>query len=438
MANLYVRSTDGSDADNGTTWALAKATIAGALAIASAGDTIWVSQAHAETTASAITLTSPGTSASPCRILCGNDAAEPPTSLASTASISATGNVSFTFAGMAYVYGITFVCAGATAFSWTQTTPWWWKLDTCELSMTRVTSGTSFVGSASTLADDEALELVNTNFRFANASNTWSIRAAPFKWTGGSIVGSTFPTILFTNANSTGGIAKIKDVDLSSLGSGKTIVSVTSAATTYYLFQDCKLGSSVTLVGGTHSGQGGTVVEFANCDSGDTNYKYSKACYQGDITQETTIVRSSGASDGTTSLSFKMVSSANTKFYAPLESQPIVVWNETTGSSLTATIEVITDNVTLKDDECWLEVDYSNDASTPLYTMGSDRATNILTTGANQTTSSATWTTTGLTTPTTQKLQVTFTPQNKGLIKARVMLAKASTTMYFCPKLEVA
>ncbi len=49
MANIYVRSTDGNDADSGATWALAKATLGGALAIATSADTIWVSQNHAET-----------------------------------------------------------------------------------------------------------------------------------------------------------------------------------------------------------------------------------------------------------------------------------------------------------------------------------------------------------------------------------------------------
>jgi hypothetical protein len=61
-----------------------------------------------------------------------------------------------------------------------------------------------------------------------------------------------------------------------------------------------------------------------------------------------------------------------------------------------------------------------------------------LTTPAAQTASTATWTTTGLTTPNTQKLEVTFTPQKKGLVQARVVLAKASKTIYVDSKLTVA
>src|SRR3990167_1200992 len=112
----YVRSTDGSDASDGLTWANAKATLAGALAVAAAGERIWVSQAHAETQASAMTLTSAGTAASPVEILCGNDAAEPPTALATTATISTTGVNNLTCgAGFAFVYGITFSVASAAS-----------------------------------------------------------------------------------------------------------------------------------------------------------------------------------------------------------------------------------------------------------------------------------------------------------------------------------
>mgnify|MGYP003394608494 FL=1 len=48
MADRYGRSTDGADGDGGTTWALAKATLAGLAAIDAAGDRIFLSQAHAE------------------------------------------------------------------------------------------------------------------------------------------------------------------------------------------------------------------------------------------------------------------------------------------------------------------------------------------------------------------------------------------------------
>lgn len=225
---------------------------------------------------------------------------------------------------------------------------------------------------------------------------------------------------------------------MSALGSGKSLVEASAGNFGRYLFENCKLGSSVSLTTGSNAGQGGVQAHLINCDSGDTNYRYAKHCYQGDITSETTIVKSSGASDGTTSLARKMVSSANSKFFSPLESDPIVTWNETTGSSITATVEIVNDGSTLTDAEIWLEVEYLGTSGFPLSLFAHDRSSDILATAANQTSSSVTWTTTGLGSPVKQKLTVTFTPQEKGVVKARVMLAKASQTVYFDPVVSLA
>lgn len=182
----------------------------------------------------------------------------------------------------------------------------------------------------------------------------------------------------------------------------------------------------------------GARYEMHNCDDGDTNYRLWVEDYAGSIKQETTIVSSGGASDGTTSLSWKMASSANAEYpLIVLDSPEIVQWNDTTGSAITVTVEIITDNVTLTDAECWLEVQYLGTSGYPLSTFISDAKADVLATAANQATSTETWTTTGLTTPTKQKLSVTFTPQEKGFLHAVVKLAKASTTVYVDPLLVV-
>jgi hypothetical protein len=181
------------------------------------------------------------------------------------------------------------------------------------------------------------------------------------------------------------------------------------------------------------------MVLLDNCDSTDTNYRMQRSQYEGDVYSETTIVRTGGASDGTTGLAHKFVSSANAKFTFPLYGPELVIWNNTTGSSKTATIEFVHDSVTnLQDDEIWLEVEYLGTSGFPLALLTSDRMTNILSTPTDQTDSSATWTTTGLTNPNTQKLVVTFTPQEIGLIRARVVLAKESYTVYVDPLLTIA
>ncbi len=451
MANPgYVRSSDGNDADNGSTWALANATLAGGFADGAAGDRIYLSDNHAESTAAAVTLTSPGTAALPCQIICGDDSVEPPTSLATTAAIAVTGSNALTFAGFTYYYGVTFnVGTGSSSSSSTinftgAAAPYWNRFERCSFiqATTSVSARITMNTGATSTLDDQRLEFIDCDFAFGSASQM----IVPHGWIlfeGGSI-GATgvVPTVLFGLTSARFPLVVFRAVDLSALGSGHSLVDVSVASSSgFFKFENCKFGSSVEITTGAHVGQGGITVLIVNCDSADTNYRYAKHCYQGIITNEQTIVRTGGASDGTTGFSRKMVSSANSKFYSPLVfgdvEEPLLVWNETTGSSVTATVEIITDNVTLTDAEAWIEVEYMGTGGFPLSTFVSDRASNILSTPANQTTSSETWTTTGLSTPVKQKLSVSFTPQEKGWIRIRVMLAKASTTMYFCPKVDL-
>jgi hypothetical protein len=230
--------------------------------------------------------------------------------------------------------------------------------------------------------------------------------------------------------------ATISGVDLSNFSSSLNLCSF--GFNGIVIFRDCKLPASWSgsLVTGTITS--GARAELYNCDSADTNYRLIVTDYAGSITSETVIVMTGGASDGTTPLSWKMVSGANAEYpLVSLCSPEIVKWNDTTGSAITATVEIITDNVTLTDAECWIEVQYLGTSGFPLSVFVSDAKADILATAANQSSSSVTWTTTGLGTPVKQKLSVTFTPQEKGFLHAVVHLAKASTTVYVDPLLTI-
>ncbi len=443
---FYLRSTDGADVPGGLSWADAFATLAYAFTQMAAGETLFVSQNHAETQASSITATSPGTVANPCLVLCGNDAAEPPTTLATTATVTTTGNTNILIGGSLYVYGITFTAADTSGTGTSQIHLASTSInatvvqifDNCKLVLRGTSGGIPTIRMAASSGGTNSrslVEFIDTNVQFDDVDD----RIYPyinFNWRGGAIQ-NLAPTILFDPQNRALGNVEISGVDLSIMGSGKSLVDVSGPLTQSYCLSNCKLGSSVSLTTGAPVGPGGISVRVVNCDSADTNYRYQKAIYQGDITQETIIVRTGGASDGVTPISRKMVSSANPEFFSPLVSDPCIVRNETVGSSVTATIEVITDNVTLTDAEAWIEVEYLGTSGFPLSLFADDRAADILATPANQTSSSVAWTTTGLSTPLKQKLSVTFTPEEKGPIQVRVMLAKASTTMYFCPKVDI-
>ena len=111
MADIYVRSTDGLDADSGATWALAKATLVGAAAIDAAGDRIFLSDNQAESTAAAVSVVLAGSLVSKTQLLSVDDSTgEPPTALLKGASVTTTGANAISVEGYAYIHGVAFNC----------------------------------------------------------------------------------------------------------------------------------------------------------------------------------------------------------------------------------------------------------------------------------------------------------------------------------------
>lgn len=442
MATFYVRSTTGSNANNGSTWALAKATVAGALSAAAAGDTIWVSQVHAESTASTITWTG-GALTTPTKIICGNDGAQPPTALATTATVTTTGASNIDLNSNLYVYGITFNVGtgtsggsmdfGANAHSWIY-------MEQCQFIIVNNFSASGFFVGNLADADDRIL-WKNCNIKSANAGNTITqlARAGIFHWNGGSIVsGGTTPTVLVTPV--TGSNILIENVDFTNYGNGVNLTAATKTSANV-TFRNCKMPASWSgaLLNGTFGTTNLGQVSGYNISTGSANYKLWTESVTGSVNDETTFVRSGGASDGTTPLSWKMVTTANTSYpYCVLDTPEFVLWNDTTGSSKTVTVEILRDSATnLKDNEIWIEVNYFSSASIIAGALVVDRVDVGTGTAADLPASSVTWTTSGMANPNKQKVAVTFTPNLVGFFMAKVKLAKASTTVYVDPYLTV-
>lgn len=444
MANIYVRSTDGSNADSGATWALAKATIAGAGAIDAAGDTIYVSQSHAESTAGAVSLGCAGTNATPSKLICANDGAEPPTALASTATVTVSTNAALSIDGSLYCYGITFISAGSIAVN-NSNAHCVARMENCSFQTTNVGSAGGF-GTAAWSNNIHRTELINCTFKTAGAGNFFGLAGDVVIRGGSYLSGSTAVTNIFSApGDRTAASLDCAGFDFSNQGSSSNLFASGAGCSGRYVIRDCKLPASWSgsLLASGIAGPGSRY-EMHNCDSGDTNYRLWVEDYAGSIKSETTIIRTGGASDGTTGLSWKMATSANAEYpVVHLESPEIVVWSDTTGSK-TVTVEIVHDSQgagsgsKFQDDEIWLEVMYLGTSGYPLGTWIRDCKADIMATAANQTDSSETWTTTGLASPVKQALSVSFTTAEKGFIHARVVMTKASKTCYVCPKLTVA
>jgi hypothetical protein len=439
LADVYLRSTDGLDADNGSTWALADATLAASITAAGAGGRSFMSDNHAETTAAAITITSPGTAASKTAVICVDDAGDPqpPTALATTGSVSTTGAASnISFAAHAAFYGHTYnTTSAASAANWQAVNTGSQHLvyRSCVVKLLGSGSGSRIaIGSTGTL-NDALMEWNAVDVQTNNAAQAIN-PAFPLKWYGGSLLsGGTVPTGgLFKLLAGTSSFVEMRGVDLNNLS--QPIVAVGTATMGGVIdLCDCKIGSGFSLTTGTNPGPGMPTVRVMNCFSGDTHVGWQESSYMGTVGEETTIVRTAGATWGGTPYSHKLVASANAQFYAPLWS-PWYLIPVTALGTFTLTIEFIHDSVTaLHDGDIALELHAPTVSGVPQHTISFNRRPILPTTTTNWTTSTAPWTTTGLTNPNTQKLTASATSAEIGTWKARVAVMQASKTVYIDP-----
>jgi len=289
--------------------------------------------------------------------------------------------------------------------------------------------------------NQNVVELVNCSLQFsATAQKVTNTGGGVLTIRGGSILSDAAITEFMETDNNAR--AYIEGFDFSNAAAAMNITSATDSGI-IVLVRNCKMPASWNESINSGLPSIGSVFELHNSDSADTNYRYERKVRDGTITGETTIVLTGGASDGTTPISWKMVSSADTEWkHQTLDSGEIVRWNETTASAITVTVEVIHSGVgsggsgDFTDKELWLEVQYLGTSGTPLSLFVSDAAASYIAAAADQDNSSATWTSEPAT-PVKQKLSVTFTPQEKGYIHAVVKLAAASKTVYVDPKLTV-
>jgi hypothetical protein len=301
-----------------------------------------------------------------------------------------------------------------------------WRLNSCALKLAGSDPNALIRLSAGGGANASILE--NTTVQFASTSQKLQASGrAIWRNTAAAVTGATIPLELLSFAAA--GSWFLEGIDLSALGSGKTIVKA-DANPSLVVLKDCKLGASAT-VAGTPTALGAGETNMIRCDSGDTNYRTEKYIYAGTQTTETTIVRTDGASDGTTPISWKIVTTANSKWEFPFECLPISIWNETVGSAVTVTIQGIWGGGAVpNNDEIWVDVEYLGTSGFPLASKATSNKANGLASGSAIPAGSGTWG--GSTTK--FAMSAVFTPQEKGPLTIYVRAAKVSSTFYVDPK----
>jgi hypothetical protein len=407
-----------------------------------AGSDFYISSSHAETQASAITLAGgQGTASSPNRYICVSNATAPPTAATTGASVSTTSVFALTVNGTSYYEGIKFSAAGggsnnANLNIGIASAGVALYFENCQFAIAS-TNAIPFMafGNNGGNSEDSIIYGNGCTFTFGATGQTFKPEFGFITIVGGSMAatGSIPTTLISLGVNNQSPTCVIRGCDLSTVTGTLCAVGSSIHGFGQVWLENCKLGAAVTMTSGTFPSAGGPVFRMHNCDSGSKNYRFYEASYLATIQQETTTTNNAGASDGTQIISWNIATTANTKFAQPYVSPEITEWQDTTGSSKTATVEIAGAN-TLNNDDIWLELEYLGNASFPIASTVSSRKTDALASNAAVTTSSATW---GGSPAHTQKLQVTFTPQMKGPVKARVFVAKASATIYVDPLITI-
>lgn len=306
------------------------------------------------------------------------------------------------------------------------------------------TSARIYIGAASA-GDNTFCRLINPTLRFASTSQSVGLRGG-----AGEIVNATVsasgstPTTLFTCVSIMGRY-KVAASDLSPVTG--TLVGDASQGATHVIFDNCKLGASVTVLATqTITNRSSATVELFNCDSGDNHYKFGYFDALGEVTAVTNITATDAAAinkyDGTNRCSWKIVTSANASYIAPFTTPWFETYHSGT-SAITPSIEVLTDgsSTALKDDEIWGEWSYQGTTGFPIATLVNDRRA-LEAAAANQATSSlgaGDWSGEGGTNWYGKLAPAsTITPAEIGMLRARVCVGKASQTVYVDPTVRAA
>ncbi len=414
-----------------------------AMAGTSSTGTIFVGHSHAGTQTTDPGVNIFGTVASPGKILCVNTAGSvPPVSadLRTTATEATTAGASYTIgggSGILYINGIQFSAGGAASgagvlLSLGDTANTGLIFENCVLGISATGSGGAIY--IPNPVADFLCELRNTTVSFAAVGQKIVVWGSRFRWlnTSSALQGTIPTTLLNWDGGTRGGTIECIGVDFSAAGSGKTILAANGGTGRRASFLDCKLNASVTKV--ASSLPFAVDVDFWRSGSSGVNYNINRSRWNGTLDEETTIIRTGGASDGTTGIAWKIVTTSSASYLAPFESPPIAIWNDTSGSSVTATIEGIWGGGAVpNNDDIWIEAEYLGASGSPLASFVSDAKADVLATAAGHTSSTVTWG--GSTTK--FKMAVTFTPQQKGWVLIRVRAGKASSTFYIDPKVAL-
>lgn len=436
----------------GTAWGAPHARIQNALAAtwAVSDDNVFVGPTHAETKATALSWlqANSGTASLPIKVVCVDDTTVPPTTRATGATVTQSSNtlLSVQCKGL-YVYGISFITGTGASASNLQIgnnaasgTTCNHHFESCFFKIVNTASSSRIqIGMNSTTnTRAQYFKFTNCTWELSNVSQKIAFGSGMVDFVGGSMFATgTVPTAgAWEGSIASGSLVAMKGVDLSTIAAGNALLNV--AVTSNFLdlsLVNCIISASVGNLSGTSVSPVMGRVRRYNCSDATENYSFSQNDLGISMSHITTKYANTGANNGSSSFSALLIGGGQTGGVAiPPKVFEMRAWNSAVGSSVTATIEINGTSPTT-DREVWMEVDYPNSATTPVISTVNSRTSDLILGAATaNTTSLETWTGTALGNP--EKLVCTFTPQQAGLITARVYCLNQSDS-YIDPKLRL-
>lgn len=210
-----------------------------------------------------------------------------------------------------------------------------------------------------------------------------------------SAIQGPVPSTIFSGIQ--GYTAKVfaRNVDFSAVGSGKTLFGITNATnkqSSSASMQNCRLASSVVL-GNTVAGSTSLDLDVVECDvDGGAAVRNERWRHTGQLFTETTLIRTGGASDSVLGYSWRIVCSSAVVWIIPFDAIPIYTWNDVVGSSVTVTMEGIwSSTVVPTNEEVWMDTIFEGTSNSVSTTSSSGTKANILATGTSLTASTQAW-----------------------------------------------
>lgn len=407
MTSYFVSSASGAGgAGNGSSWANAYLTIAGAIARPLvAGDVLLVGDDHSEVVATNIILNcTTATAAAPLSILCVDHTKASPTGADLKVGVNGAGSLVTTtlgniqFAGFMYVYGL--YCNTGTGGSVANNQGVFAPNASKIAYFEQCTFGIASSGSnchSMTLNNNSSVEFRNCTFLAVNNSNG-ALNGITFgapsrtKFTGCTFSFSGTQPVPFLQM-AAGAAIVFEGCDFSAY-TGGTLVQTAAPACGDVFFKDCKLPSSPGFDMTATLGNQETFIWVVNSDNGNTNYRNELYDYGGNQTTSITVVRTGGASQGT-AYSWKIATNANNNWMLPFKQPAISVWNPNTGAALNVTVEGIADprdfSALPKNDEVWMDVEALTSSTQPSGVTINGTKNSTIATGTALTASTQAW-----------------------------------------------